>query len=137
MGKPKWLDPELTEELERDHGSRIAEAIGAYGLSEAAATVEEIKAALAPELGMSSGDEEIIREAQVRSSLDVILERTRVAAVTAPVREQFEDDLRALTEAEQDSKQLKSAKASAFDRIVETVELPFPVGLATVDGGPS
>jgi polyribonucleotide nucleotidyltransferase len=135
IGKPKWLDPELTEELERDHGSQIAEAIGAHGLREAAATVEEIKASLAPELGMSSGDEEIIRELQVRSSLDVILERARLAAVTGPVREQFEDDLRALTEAEQDSKQLKSAKRHLlFDRIVETVELPFPVGPATVDG---
>jgi polyribonucleotide nucleotidyltransferase len=51
------------------------------------------------------------------------------------VREQFEDDLRALTEAEQDSKELKSAKrALLFDRIIETVELPFPVGPATVEG---
>jgi polyribonucleotide nucleotidyltransferase len=51
------------------------------------------------------------------------------------VREQFEDDLRALTEAEQDSKELKSAKRSLlFDRIIETVELPFPVGPATVEG---
>ena len=38
-------------------------------------------------------------------------------------------DLRALTDAEQDSKELKSAKRHLlFDRIVETVELPFPVG---------
>ena len=51
------------------------------------------------------------------------------------VREQFEDDLRALTEAEQDSKALKSAKRQLlFDRIIESVELPFPVGPATVDG---
>ena len=51
------------------------------------------------------------------------------------MREQFESDLRALTEAEQDSKELKSAKRQLlFDRIVETVELPFPVGPATVDG---
>jgi polyribonucleotide nucleotidyltransferase len=51
------------------------------------------------------------------------------------VREQFEDELRALTDAEQDSKQLKSAKRQLlFDRIVETVELPFPVGPATTEG---
>ena len=36
--------------------------------------------------------------------------RQRLAAVEAPVREQFESDLRALTDAEQDSKELKSAK---------------------------
>ena len=51
------------------------------------------------------------------------------------MREQFEDELRALTEAEQDSKELKSAKRHLlFDRIIEEVELPFPVGPATVDG---
>ena len=54
---------------------------------------------------------------------------------TAPVREQFENELRALTDAEQDSKELKSAKRQLlFDRIIETVELPFPVGPATVEG---
>ena len=55
------------------------------------------------------------------------------------MREQFENDLRALTDAEQDSKELKSAKRHLlFDRIIETVELPFPVGPATVDGdGPA
>ena len=51
------------------------------------------------------------------------------------MREQFEDELRALTEAEQDSKELKSAKRHLlFDRIIEGVQLPFPVGPATVDG---
>ena len=89
----------------------------------------------APELDMSSSEDDIVREMQVRSSLDVLLERGRLEAVTGPVRAQFEDDLRALTEAEQDSKQLKSAKRHLlFDRIVETVELPFPVGPATVEG---
>ena len=51
------------------------------------------------------------------------------------MREQFENDLRALTDAEQDSKELRSAKRQLlFDRIVDTVELPFPVGPATVEG---
>ena len=45
------------------------------------------------------------------------------------MREQFEDDLKALTEAEQDSKELKSAKRSLlFSRIEEELQLPFPVG---------
>jgi polyribonucleotide nucleotidyltransferase len=134
-GKAKWLDPELTDELQREHGARIAEAIATHGLREAAATVEEIKVSLTPELDMSSGEEDIVRETQVRSSLDVILERERLAAVIGPVRAEFEDELRVLTEAEQDSKQLKSAKRHLlFDRIIETVELPFPVGPATVEG---
>src|SRR5213079_510592 len=59
------------------------------------------------------------------------------AAIEDPVRQQFESDLRALTEAEQDSKELKSAKRHLlFDRIIDTVELPFPVGPATVEGEP-
>jgi polyribonucleotide nucleotidyltransferase len=135
VGKAKWLDAELTREIEADHGHRIETAIRSSGLREAAATVEEIKSELSPPLTMSSSEEDIVRETQVRSSLDVVLERKRLDAVFAPVREQFGEELRALTEAEQDSKQLKSAKRQLlFDRIIETVELPFPVGPATVEG---
>ena len=84
---------------------------------------------------MDSTEEDIDRRMQVRASLAMILEKQRLAAVEGPVREQFGEDLRALTEAEQDSKELKSAKRHLlFDRIVETVELPFPVGPATVEG---
>jgi polyribonucleotide nucleotidyltransferase len=135
VGKPKWFDAELTREIEAEHGQRIEAAIQASGLREAAAVVEEVKAELSPELNMSSEEEDIVREMQVRSSLDVILERRRLEAVLGPVREQFGDELRALTEAEQDSKQLKSAKRQLlYDRIIETVELSFPVGPATVEG---
>jgi polyribonucleotide nucleotidyltransferase len=135
VGKPKWLDPEVTSEIEQSHAERIREGIASDGLREAAAAVEEIAADLAPPITMDSSEEDIVREMQVRSSLDLLLERLRLEAVTGPVREQFEDDLRALTEAEQDSKQLKSAKRHLlFDRIIETVELSFPVGPATVEG---
>ncbi len=135
VGKPKYLDPELTSELEEQHAGRIRERIEADGLREAGAVVEELVSELAPELSMESSEEDILRQIQVRSSLDVILETTRLEVVERYVREQFEDDLRALTEAEQDSKELKSAKRQLlFDRIIETVELPFPVGPATVEG---
>jgi polyribonucleotide nucleotidyltransferase len=134
-GKAKWLDAELTAEIERDASDRIRERIAAEGLREAAAVIEEIAAELTPPLSMDSTEEDITRETQVRSSLDLLLERLRLEATTAAVRTQFEDDLRALTEAEQDSKELKSAKRHLlFDRIIETVELPFPVGPATVEG---
>ena len=88
---------------------------------------------------MDSSDEDIQRQVQVKSSLAMLLEKQRLAAVEAPVREQFESDLRALTDAEDDSKELKSAKRHLlFDKIIDTVELPFPVGPATVDGdGPA
>jgi polyribonucleotide nucleotidyltransferase len=134
-GKAKWLDPELTVELESQHAERIRERIDADGLREAGAVVEELMTELAPELTVDSTEEDIVRQIQVRSSLNLLLERTRLEAVEEHVREQFEDDLVALTEAEQDSKELKSAKRQLlFDRIIESVELPFPVGPATVEG---
>jgi polyribonucleotide nucleotidyltransferase len=135
VGKPKWLDQEVTAEIEEGYADRIRERIASDGLRESAAAIEEIAAELAPSITMDSTEEDIVKEMQVRSSLDVLLERLRLEAVSGPVREQFDDDLRALTEAEQDSKQLKSAKRHLlFDRIIETVELPFPIGPATVEG---
>jgi polyribonucleotide nucleotidyltransferase len=134
-GKAKWLDTDRTAEIEQQHSGRISERIAAEGLREAAAAVEEIAGDLVSPLTMDSTEEDIVKETQVRASLDLLLERLRLEAVMGPVREQFEDDLRALTDAEQDSKQLKSAKRHLlFDRILETVELPFPIGPATVDG---
>jgi polyribonucleotide nucleotidyltransferase len=134
-GKPKWLDSELTKELEAEHGGAIAQRIQAVGLKDAGAISDELVNELCSELSMSSTEEDIVRRTQVRSSLALILEQQRLAAVQAPVNEQFGDDLRALTDAEQDSKELKAAKRSLlFERIVEDVQLPFPVGPAPADG---
>jgi polyribonucleotide nucleotidyltransferase len=127
-GKAKWLDADLTRELEEQQGGTIAERIRTHGLRESGAIVEELGAELSPPLSMESTEEDIIRALQVRSALNIVLEKQRLAAVEPPVREQFEDELRALTEAEQDSKELKSAKRQLlFDRILEEVQLPFPV----------
>ena len=41
-GKPKYLDPELTAELESQHADTIRERIVAEGLREAGAIVEEL-----------------------------------------------------------------------------------------------
>jgi polyribonucleotide nucleotidyltransferase len=134
VGKPKWIDPEVDAEV-TGHADRIRERIAADGLREAAAAIEEIAAELAPPLTMDSTEEDIVREMQVRSSLDMLLETLRLEAAVESVREQYGEELRALTEAEQDSKQLKSAKRHLlFDRIIEELQLPFPVGPATVEG---
>jgi polyribonucleotide nucleotidyltransferase len=133
-GKPKWLDLDLFAELERDHGHTIWERIQAGGLREASAAVDELLGELAPAITMESTDEDIQRQTQVRSALLMLLEKQRSVAVEGPVREQFSDDLKTLTDAEQDSKALKSAKRSLlFDRIVDEVRLPFPVGAAEGD----
>jgi polyribonucleotide nucleotidyltransferase len=134
IGKEKWLDAELTAQLERDHGAQIQERIASEGLREAGAVVEELVAELSPPISIESTEDDIRRQIQVRSSLATILERQRLEAVVRPLRGQFEDDLRALTEAEQDSKELKSAKRNLlFDRIDEEIQLPFPAGPAVTD----
>jgi polyribonucleotide nucleotidyltransferase len=134
-GKTKWLDPAVTERLEGTYGHEIWERIQKVGLREAAAIVEEIveKEVGAPSL--DANEEKVFSELQVRMSLAQILEKQRSVAVETVVREKFENDLRGLTDAEQDSKELKSAKRNlVFEHIIESVELPFPVGPATVDG---
>jgi polyribonucleotide nucleotidyltransferase len=134
-GKAKWIDSDVSAEIEASHGHTIWERIQREGLTKAGSVVEELVAELSPELSMESMEEDIVRQVQVRSSLQMLLEKQRLVATEGPVREQFENDLRALTEAEQDSKELKSAKRHLlFERIIETVELPFPVG-PVIEGG--
>ncbi len=134
-GKAKWLDASLTSELHASHADRIRQRIRGDGLREAATAVDEVFAELCPALTIDSTEEDITRQVQVRASLSALLESLRLEAVEGPVREQFEAELRALTDAEQDSKELRSAKRNLlFDRILESVELPFPVGPAPAEG---
>jgi polyribonucleotide nucleotidyltransferase len=130
-GKAKWLDESVTEEIEREFGDRVRERISAEGLRGAEAVVEEALG----ELSMDSTEDDVLRQLQRKMSLATVLERVRLDSVVQPVREQFEADLRTLTDAEQDSKELKSAKRQLlFDHIIDTVQLPFPVGPAVADG---
>jgi len=131
VGKSKWLDGSVTEQIEQEHGTAIRDRIRAEGLRAADAVVEE----LLPALSMDSTEDDVLLQTQRKMSLATVLEQARFEAVQAAVREQFESELRALTDAEQDSKELKSAKRQLlFDRILETVQLPFPVGPAVGDG---
>src|SRR5262249_7243438 len=102
VGKAKRLDPELTGDLGREHGDTIRQRIALEGLREGATAVEDIVEQISPPVTMESTEDEIIRRMQVRASLALLLERLRQEAVEAPVREQFEGDLRGLTDAEQD-----------------------------------
>jgi polyribonucleotide nucleotidyltransferase len=138
VGKAKWVDVELTAELEEAHGSAIRTAIAERGLREASAAVDEIITEISPEFSMISTEEDIVRATQVRASFAAILEKARLAAVQGPVTEQFLNDLRELTDAEQDSKELRSAKRDLlFERIMEGIELPFPVGPPPPEGEPA
>jgi polyribonucleotide nucleotidyltransferase len=134
-GKAKWLDPSVTDDLKARFGQTLQQEIAMHGLREAGAVVESIEDELCPELTMESTEEDILKRVQTRSSLAALLESARMEAVEGPVREQFLSELQSLTEAEQDSKELKSAKRGLlFDRIVENAQLPFPVGPTAVEG---
>src|SRR3954451_15593501 len=133
-GKAKWLDDSVTQEVEQEFGDKIRDRIGSDGLRAADLVIEEALG----ELSMDSTEEDVLRQVQRKMSLAALLERVRLELVLQPVREQFESDLRALTDAEQDSKGLKSAKRQLlFDHIIDTVRLPFPVGPSVGEGEPA
>jgi polyribonucleotide nucleotidyltransferase len=135
VGKAKWVDAELAAELDRDHGDAIAARIAEVGLREGGTIVDEIADDLLPALSMDSTEDDVVRELQVRNALATVLEKRRAIAVEGPVRNQFESDLRELTDAEQDSKELKGRKRDLlYSHILEEVELPFPVGSAPAEG---
>src|SRR5205814_754967 len=81
----------------------IRDRISSEGLRAAETLVDE----LLPELSMDSTEDDVTRQLQMKQSLAAILDTARMETVLGPVREQFESDLRALTDAEQDSKELK------------------------------
>ena len=69
----------------------------------------------------------MVQEMQVKGGLALVLDKQRLVAVEGPVREQFESELRELTDAEQDSKYLKSRKRGMlYDSIVEGVDAAVP-----------
>jgi polyribonucleotide nucleotidyltransferase len=137
-GKPKWVDLDLTAELDAAHGDRVRAAIAEHGLREASAVIDALIEDVAPAITMNATEEDMTRRAQVKASFSSIVEKARLASVEGPVREQFLADLQELTDAEQDSKVLKSAKRGLlFDRILEELELPFPVGSPPAEGEPA
>ena len=128
-GKPKWLDVELAAKLRAEHGGEFRAKIQAEGLAKASAVVDDLLGRLTPAISMSSTEEDMLRLTQVKHALGIVLEEERYAAVSTAVREQFDADIRELTDAEQDSKELKSAKRSLLqERIIDRVTLPFPGG---------
>ena len=135
VGKPKWVDPALTAELEATHGDAIWQRIQEQGLKAAEAIIGEIVDEVCPDVTLDSTEDDMVREMQVKGGLTLLLDKQRLVAVEGPVREQFETQLRALTDAESDSKYLKSRKRGMlFDTIVAGVDLPFPSSDGDSDG---
>jgi len=128
VGKAKWIDLELNADLAARQGDAVARRISEHGIQDAVEIVDDLLAEEAPTITMESGEDDIVRELQVRNGLKMLLEAKRLEVVESAVRAQFEDDLRSLTDAEQDSKELKSRKRDIlYGRILEEVQLPFPI----------
>ena len=127
VGKPKWVDPALNAELEATHGDAIWRRIQEQGLKAAGSIVDEIVAEVCPDITLDSTEDDMVKERQVKAGLALVLDRQRLVAVEGPMREQFESALRGLTDAEQDSKDLKSRKRGIlYDSILDGLQLPFP-----------
>ncbi len=138
VGKEKWVDVDLTAELEAAHGDAVRSAIAEHGLKEAGSVVEELVESLSPAVSMTSTEDDMTKRAQIRASFAAILEKARLSAVEGPLREQFLSGVQELTDAEQDSKELKSAKRDLLlNRILDELALPFPTGPEPTEGEPA
>ena len=90
VGKPKWVDPALTAELEATHGDAIWQRIQEQGLKAAGSIVDEIVDEVCPDVTLDSTEDDMVREMQVKGGLALVLDKQRLVAVEGPVREQFE-----------------------------------------------
>ncbi len=129
VGKPKWYSAAVDTELDAKHGATFDRLISEHGIKGVEKAQAEVFAAECPPVSADATEEVMVRRTQVKFALGFIADRRRAAAVKGPVQEQFENDIRGLSDAEQDSKELKSAKRSALiERIVSDIKLPFPTG---------
>ena len=136
VGKPKWIDPALTAELESTPRRRdLAAASRSRASRRPARSSTRSSARSAPTSRSTRPRRTSSARCRSRPGSRCVLDKQRLVAVEGPVREQFESELRELTDAEQDSKELKSRKRGIlYDRIVENVQLPFPVADGETEG---
>ncbi len=134
-GQPKWVDGAVTESLRRSHGQALADAVREGGLVALPGRVDELQRAETPEIGGGSTDADVLQRQRLQFAFAQLGNEVREAAVYPHVKEQFGDAIRELTDAEGDSKELKSGKRHAlYERIAATIQLPFP-GRIEVEGG--
>src|SRR3989454_6803541 len=82
-GKAKWLDASVTEEVEQEFATKIAERITAEGLRAADAVIEEALG----KLSMESTEDDVLHQLQRKMSLAAVLEKNRPESVLQPRRE--------------------------------------------------
>jgi polyribonucleotide nucleotidyltransferase len=126
-GQPKWVDGAVTESLRSSQAEALQTAIREGGLAALQPKANAIFAQEAPEINGSSTDADVLQRQRVHFALQQLVTEARDAAVYPTVKAQFGDQVRALSDAEQDSKELKSAKRAALlEQIEATIDLGFP-----------
>ncbi len=126
-GQPKWVDGAVTESLRSSQAEALQSAIREGGLAALQPKANAIFAQEAPEINGSSTDADVLQRQRVHFALQQLVTEGRDAAVYPKVKEQFGDQVRGLSDAEQDSKELKSAKRAALlEQIESTIDLGFP-----------
>ena len=137
-GLPKWADGAVTESLRGKHAAALQSAISAGGLGALPGAAEAVLAAETPAISGASTESDVLHRQRVQFAVAQLASEARDAAVYPAVKSQFGDAVKALTDAEQDSKELKSAKRHALiEQIADSIDLPFPArGDAGEGGGP-
>jgi polyribonucleotide nucleotidyltransferase len=135
-GLAKWADGAVTESLRTKHAAAFQSAISQGGLGAIPGAAEAVLAAETPAVSGSSTESDVLHRQRVQFAVSQLVGEARDAAVYPAVKAQFGDAIRALTDAEQDSKELKSAKRHALiEQIADTIDLPFPARGDAGDGG--
>jgi polyribonucleotide nucleotidyltransferase len=135
-GQPKWADGAVTESLRGKHAAALQSAIAEGGLGALPGAAEGILAAETPAVSGASTEADVLHRQRVQFAVTQLVGEAREAAVYPTVKERYGDAIRALTDAEQDSKDLKSAKRHALiEQIGDGIELPFPARSDAGDGG--
>ena len=126
VGRPKHIDMDTVDEVSRRSAADIRRKIESDGPDALDDLLVSIEADLCPAITMTSTEEDITRRQQVRSALAMVADEQRLEAVEERVRAQFESEIRALTDAEQDSKELKHAKRNVLlGQIADGIDFPW------------
>ncbi|HEY0389786.1 MAG TPA: polyribonucleotide nucleotidyltransferase [Gaiellales bacterium] len=126
-GQPKWSDGAVTERLRSSRLGELAQAIQEGGLAALQPKADAIFREEAPEISGGSTESDIVQRVRLQFAIDELVVEARENAVYPKVKEQFGDAVRALSDAEQDSKELKSAKRAALlEEIEHSIDLGFP-----------
>ena len=138
VGKAKWVDVDLTAELEAAHGEAVRAAIAEHGVKEAGTVVEQLVESLSPAVSMTSTEDDMTKRAQIRASFAAILEKARLVGRRRPAPRAVPRGHPGAhgRRAGLEGAQVGEARAPP-EPDPRGAELPFPVGPEPAEGEPA